>query len=157
MIGYLSIDVESEKHLGGIIVVDDRGVPVEFKYTKPVQPTQLQRIIYGKALEDYLHVEIIAKALLSKLESKPQVVLTDDVKLIESEKGVFYIARTTEGASSGEGEYVLITPGMKYRLVGNGEVSQETLEELKSLAERSDILEPFQRLHRALEYVCSSM
>ncbi len=156
MIGYLSVDEINEKHVGGIIVVDDRGIPLEFKYTKPVQPTELQRIIYGKALEDYLHVEIIAKSLLSKLENKPGVILTDDVKLVEAGEGIFHVSKTTEGEKRGEGEYVIASAGINYRLVGNGSISDEVLEELKVFSERIDLLEPFQRLHRALEYVCSS-
>ena len=156
MIGYISVEVEKEKHTGGIIVVDERGIPLEFKYTEPVQPTQLQRIIYGKSLEDYLHVEIIAKSLLSKLENKPGLFLTDDVKLIEAEEGIFYITRTVDDTVAEEGEYVITTPGMKYRLIGNGKIAEETLKELESFAEHSDILEPFQRLHRALVYVCSN-
>ncbi len=156
MIGYLSVDEIDGKHVGGIIVVDERGIPLEFKYTKPVQPTELQRIIYGKALEDYLHVEIIAKSLLSKLENKPGVILTDDVKLIEAGEGIFHVSKTTEGEKRGEGEYVIASAGINYRLVGNGSIPDEILDELRAFSERMDLLEPFQRLHRALEYVCSS-
>ncbi len=157
MIGYISVEVDGEKHTGGVIVVDERGIPLEFKYTEPVQPTQLQRIVYGKSLEDYLHVEIIAKSLLSDVENKPGVFLTDDVKLIEAGEGIFYITRTVDDTVAGEGEYVISTPGMKYRLFGNGSISEEVLNELEGFAEHSDILEPFQRLHRALVYVCSNM
>ena len=157
MIGYISVEVEGDKHTGGVIVVDERGIPLEFKYTEPVQPTQLQRIIYGRSLEDYLHVEIIAKSLLSEVENKPGVFLTDDVKLIEAGEGIFYITRTVDDTVAEEGEYVISTPGMKYRLFGSGAMSEEVLNKLESFAEHSDILEPFQRLHRALVYVCSNM
>lgn len=156
MIGYISVEIENEKHTGGVIVVDVRGIPAEFKYTEPVQPTQLQRIIYGKSLEDYLHVEIIAKSLLSKVENKPGVFLTDDMKLIEAGEGIFYITRTVDDTTAEEGEYVISAPGMKYRLIGKGNLSEETLKEIEDFAEHFDILEPFQRLHKALVYVCSN-
>lgn len=157
MIGYISVEIENEKHTGGIIIVDDRGIPVEFKYTEPVQPTQLQKIIYGKSLEEYLHVEIIAKSLLSKVENKPAVFLTDDMKLIEAGEEVFYITRTVDDSTAEEGEYVISAPGMKYRLIGKGALSEETLKEIENFAEHFDILEPFQRLHKALVFVCSNM
>ena len=155
MIGYLSVEEIGGKHVGGILVVEERGIPLEFKYTRPVQPTELQKIIYGKALGDYLHVEIIAKSLLSKIENRPSAILTDDIKLIEAGEGVFYITRTAEETAE-EGEYVFSTSTMKYRLVGKGGLSEEVLEKLKEIAERIDILEPFQRLHKALDYVCSN-
>ncbi len=157
MIGYISVEIENEKHTGGLIIVDDRGIPVEFKYTEPVQPTQLQKIIYGKSLEEYLHVEIIAKSLLSKVENKPAVFLTDDMKLIEAGEEVFYITRTIDDSTAEEGEYVISAPGMKYRLIGKGALSEETLKEIENFAEHFDILEPFQRLHKALVFVCSNM
>ena len=157
MIGYISVEIENEKHTGGIIIVDDRGIPVEFKYTEPVQPTQLQKIIYGKSLEEYLHVEIIAKSLLSKVENKPAVFLTNDMKLIEAGEEVFYITRTVDDSTAEEGEYVISAPGMKYRLIGKGALSEETLKEIENFAEHFDILEPFQRLHKALVFVCSNM
>ncbi len=157
MIGYISVEIENEKHTGGLIIVDDRGIPVEFKYTEPVQPTQLQKIIYGKSLEEYLHVEIIAKSLLSKVENKPAVFLTDYMKLIEAGEEVFYITRTVDDSTAEEGEYVISAPGMKYRLIGKGALSEETLKEIENFAEHFDILEPFQRLHKALVFVCSNM
>ncbi len=157
MIGYISVEVENEKHTGGIIIVDERGIPVEFKYTEPVQPTQLQKIIYGRSLEEYLHVEIIAKSLLSKVENKPGIFLTDDVKLIEAGEEVFYITRTVDDSTAEEGEYVISAPGMKYRLIGKSTLSEETLKEIENFAEHFDILEPFQRLHKALVFVCSNM
>lgn len=66
MIGYLSVKKIDEKHVGGLLVVDESGIPHEFKYTDPIIPNQLQKILYGKSLETYLHVEIISKSLLKK-------------------------------------------------------------------------------------------
>ncbi len=159
MIGYLSVKNIGGKFVGGVLVVDERAIPVEFKYTEPVVPTELQKIIYGKALHRYLSVELIAKALLSKLESKPGVVLTDDIDLVEAGENVFYLSKTSSSQDGivkvEDGEYVVSSGGIAFRLTGNGSLSEEVLESLRDFAENSNIFEPFQRLSSALEYVCS--
>ena len=162
MIGYLSVKNVGEKFVGGVLIVDERGIPKEFKYTKPISPTKLQRIIYGKVLEKYLSVEIIAKALLSKIENKPSVILTDEIDLTESDERVFFISKTSPEGEEGlrkveEGEYVLVVDGGAYRLVGNSELSEEASSEMEEFARNLNILEPFQRLSKALDYVCSEL
>ncbi len=159
MIGYLSVKNIRGKFVGGVLVVNEKAIPVEFKYTEPVVPTELQRIIYGKVLEKYLSIELIAKILLSKLENKPGVILTDSVDLIEAGDNVFYVSKTTssqEGITKvDEGEYVLNVGGIAYRLIGNSPLSDEVLEELRDFGENFNMLEPFQRLSSALDYICS--
>jgi len=156
VIGYLSVDSINGKHVGGIIIVDDAGIPLEFKYTDPIVPTQLQRIIYGRSLERYLNIEIIAKTLISKLENKPSVIFTDKMELIEAGDNVFFISKTAEGeAKPEEGEYIIEGLGAIYRLVGSSQISEDALEKLKEASQKISLIEPFQRLHKALEYVCS--
>lgn len=159
MIGYLSVKSIEGKYTGGILVVDQDGIPREFKYSEPITPTKLQRIIYGKALEKYLSIEIIAKTLLSKSESKPAVVLTENMDIVEAANNVFHISKAAAGEEGinkvGEGEYIIGSLGTFYRLMGNSDLPEEVLNELLSLSESIDLLEPFQRLRKALEYVCS--
>ncbi len=159
MIGYLSVDVINGRHVGGVLITDSSGIPQEFKYTQPITPTKLQEIIYGKSLERYLNIEIIAKTLISKIENKPSIILTDKMELVDAGENVFLVSKTTaqdkESNKPEEGEYIVEGLGALYRVVGNSQLSEETLSELKELAEKISLLEPFQRLHRALEYVCS--
>ena len=159
MIGYISVKNIGGKFVGGILVVDDSGIPVEFKYTEPVVPTELQKIIYGKVLEKYLSVEIIAKTLLSKLENKPSIILTDSMDLTDSGDNVFFITKTTPSQSDivkiEDGEYVISSGGLSFRLVGNSPIPDEELEHLRNFAENLNVFEPFQRLAKALDYVCS--
>ena len=159
MIGYLSIKNINGKYTGGLLVVDQDGIPQEFKYSEPITPTKLQRIIYGKALEKYLSIEIIAKTLLSKSDTKPSVVLTDNVDIVEAADNVFHISKAAAGEEGinkiDEGEYMIGSLGTFYRIMGNSDLSEDTLNELLSLSESIDLLEPFQRLQRALEFVCS--
>jgi len=58
--GYLGIEKKSdETYVGGILISDYYGIPVEFKYTEPIKPTNLQKILYGKSIEKYLTVDVL--------------------------------------------------------------------------------------------------
>ena len=159
MIGYLSVKKIEGKHVGGILVVDKRGIPIEFKYTDPLVPTELQKILYGSSLETYLHADIIAASLLNKLENNPPIILTDHPDLIEMDKRVLLVSESTERVESvrevSEGEYLVPFQGRAIRIVSKEKLSQEILEKVKELSEELDIMEPFERLDRALRYVCS--
>src|SRR5436305_14763739 len=52
MIGYLAVTAQEPLgYLGGVLVADEYGLPVEFRHTLPVRPTKLQRALYGSALD----------------------------------------------------------------------------------------------------------
>jgi len=79
VIGYLDVQQFGPAgYLGGLLVVDDFGLPAEFRHTLALQPTKLQRTLYGDALDRYLRAAVIAVRLLDDLDSKPGVVLTPD-------------------------------------------------------------------------------
>ena len=79
MIGYLDVQqLGPAGYLGGLLVVDDFGLPVEFRHTLALQPTKLQKTLYGDALDRYLRAAVIAVRLLDDLDSRPGVVLTSD-------------------------------------------------------------------------------
>ncbi len=81
-IGYFKIYSENKKYVGGIMVADERGIPVEFKYTEPVEPTKIQEVLYGDVLEKYLREEVIMANLVGKLENKPDIYIVNDAKNI---------------------------------------------------------------------------
>ena len=50
-LGYvLSPAVAEDVFMGGAMVTDASGLPLEFRYTEPVRATKLQRILYGDVL-----------------------------------------------------------------------------------------------------------
>jgi len=161
VIGYMSVKKVNNSHIGGILVVNQSGLPIEFKYTDPVIPTQLQKILYGKSLVTYLHTEIIGKLLLKKLENKPSIVLVDDLELIQVGERVYfasqYASPTPENDHLEPDECIIPLHGQNaVRIVSGKRIEDNEMEELKKIAQDLDILEPFQRLQKALEYVCAS-
>lgn len=83
MIGYLAVEAfEPLGYVGGVLVVDRFGLPVEFRHTLPVRPTKLQRALYGDALDRYMRTAVIALRLIEGLEHPPVVVLGADPILV---------------------------------------------------------------------------
>jgi hypothetical protein len=71
---HLRID---EKHLGGILITNQIGVPLEFKYTEPVTATRIHKILYGSVLDKYLHETVIRDRLAREIKAMPDFFITD--------------------------------------------------------------------------------
>ena len=77
-IGFLTVRVHQELgFVGGLLVVNPLGRPLEFYCTLPVKPTRAQEILYGSTLEGYLCGEQIGRVLLQKAKSKMAMLVTD--------------------------------------------------------------------------------
>lgn len=84
-LGYvLSLSVAEDAFMGGAMVTDAHGLPLEFRYTEPVRATKLQRILYGDVLEKYIHGDVIAGNLISRLEQKPDLFLVTEPALLDT-------------------------------------------------------------------------
>jgi len=66
--------------MGGLLITDRLGIPIEFRHTEPVSPTKVQQVLYGKALERFLKSETLAKCLLNDLENKPDLLVVPDAE-----------------------------------------------------------------------------
>ena len=78
-IGYIDIHGDPRAGwIGGALVTDRVGVPVEFRHTELVNPGRVQKILYGRSLERFLKCESLAKCLLNDLENKPELLVVPD-------------------------------------------------------------------------------
>ena len=59
---------EGASYLGGLLLTDVSGIPLDFRYTEPITPTRLQSVLSGKALEPHLTEEVIQRTLLKELK-----------------------------------------------------------------------------------------
>jgi len=78
-IGFLSILGEGASVLGGYLITNGWGRPLEFRLSSAVQPNRVQQILYGPTLEEYLHAELIGKTLVEKSTTQPHLILTDSI------------------------------------------------------------------------------
>lgn len=75
---------ERDAFMGGIMATDGRGLPLEFSYTSPpIEPTRLQRILFGASLDGYIRREVIGASLLKNLKQTPSLILTGDEAILD--------------------------------------------------------------------------
>lgn len=77
-VGFLTV-LEHSQHglMGGYLVLNIAGRPLEFHCTAPVKPNRAQQILYGPTLEPYLYGEQIGQALVTKSSLEPLAIFTD--------------------------------------------------------------------------------
>lgn len=76
-LGFLTVAREPAGYLGGYLVTNTWGKPLEFRLTSAVQPQRVHQILYGDSLECYLCGDLIGKTLLDKTTTPVQMVVTD--------------------------------------------------------------------------------
>lgn len=82
-IGILTVLHESAGFVGGYLVTNRWGRPLEFRLSTAVQPNRIQQILYGKGLQRYVYSDLIGKTLVEKASSSVNFVLTDSDELID--------------------------------------------------------------------------
>jgi hypothetical protein len=128
---------------GGCLLTDAQTRPLEFRVSGLVQPTALQRILYGKTLHQYICSEVLGVPLLRELESEPQILLLRDAAffgLHGQVKAPLLWVQVSE-----EGEITFQThPKVE-------DVLEQQLSILPEALRGRDVLEPFSRVRAALE------
>src|ERR1700674_2968908 len=76
-LGFFTV-LEHGQHglVGGYLILNSSGRPLEFHCTAPIKPNRAQQILFGPTLESYLYGEQIGQALLGKGATEPAVVCT---------------------------------------------------------------------------------
>ncbi len=76
-LGFLAVLQDPTGWLGGYLVTNGWGRPLEFRLTTAVQPNRVQTALYGATLTEYLHADVIGKTLVEKTGTKPDLIVTD--------------------------------------------------------------------------------
>lgn len=76
-LGFLTVMHDATGWLGGYLVTNGWGRPLEFRLTTAVQPNRVQTALYGATLTEYLHADVIGKTLVEKTATKPDLIVTD--------------------------------------------------------------------------------
>ena len=81
-IGYFASQKYEEQYIGGVMITDSQSIPLEFKYTEPIKPTRIHKIIFGKVLEKYISEEVIKKSLLKEIKNVPSLFFVTELDLL---------------------------------------------------------------------------
>jgi len=166
-LGFLTIVEHAELGLlGGYLLLNAAGRPLEFHCTAPVKPNRAQEILYGPTLKPYLYGEQIGQTLLNKSKLTPLVVCTDSepvlaardftpvpMVLVLSENSV--TKRATAGLSgSGNSDSSTVFPLAKSHVASAPHYAsdqQAIASAWPAHSDHLDLLEPFTRIREALE------
>ena len=166
------MDAKENYFRGAALVTDTRGIPTDFRYTEPVRPTRLERILYGGALDIYLREEVILENLIKAIETKPVLWIVDNEiliapvqKLAKLPALVMEISQRSPLDHAGQveptaesGVFVFQADGISapMRLIVTSEnvskISQMT-GILTTAAEEMELMEPFTRIAKALDAI----
>lgn len=85
-LGFVAVcDLPGRGLVGGYLLLNAAGRPLEFHCTAPVRPSRAQEILYGPTLRPFLYGEQIGRALLEKSNTKPAAVFVDAEALLASQ------------------------------------------------------------------------
>jgi len=83
-LGFLTtIECPDGSLIGGLLVTNHFGRPLEFQCTTPVKPNRTQEVLYGPTLVPFLLGEVIGQTLVEKMNVKPNLVLIEQEQAIE--------------------------------------------------------------------------
>ena len=75
---YASLSIQSKQFVGGLLVVNSNGRPLEFHCTSPVKPNRPQQVLFGNSLESFVIGESILPKLASECKSKVDLICIED-------------------------------------------------------------------------------
>jgi hypothetical protein len=142
--------------LGGYLLLNASGRPLEFHCTAPIRPTRTQEILYGPTLRPFLFGEQIGQTLLTKSKLKPLVVCTDMEPALAVREFADFPVVLVLGATAG---LVSSTSGSHFQLATNqvltaaGYSGDEQLihQFWPAQSDHLNLLEPFERIREALD------
>ncbi len=68
----------NEMSVAGFLVTNHRGIPIEFRYTDPVEMTETQRMLYGETSHEEALAVTMAASLWKSVQQKPGILLVED-------------------------------------------------------------------------------
>jgi hypothetical protein len=151
-LGFLTIVENAELGLlGGYLLLNVSGRPLEFHCTAPVKPSRTQEILYGPTLRPFMCGELFGQSLLAKSKLTPLVVCTDsdDVLAARAHSDVPMALVLPDGVEDSKS-----FPLARNRVAvpaAHAADGASIRDCWPSEAEGLDLLEPFARIREALE------
>jgi hypothetical protein len=159
-LGFLTVLQEGNGYLGGYLVTNNWGRPLEFRLSTAVQPNRVQQVLYAATLRPYICADLIGKTLVDRSAVAAQLIVTDAEVVLELrhrvEVPVVWVAAAgdpsararaltaccVEPACGGRGP-VLVHP----RFPGDVPAVRDLMRGLEGII---DLTEPFTRIREAV-------
>jgi hypothetical protein len=158
-LGFLTVLHEPGGYLGGYLVTNLWGRPLEFRLSTAVQPNRVQQVLYAHTLPGYVCGELIGKTLFDKSATPAQLVLTDSPDALNVRRcidvPVVWVAPANDpraAAWAEQGLQVRPAAGGRGALVVHPEYPDDVtrLREVFDRLGGLDLVEPFARIREAV-------
>lgn len=133
--------------MGGLLVLNTSGRPLEFHCSLPLRPTRTQQILYGPSLAAYLVGDLIGKAVLARTKLRPSLILVQDEAALPLAEVVKLPMACLDG-SAVSSQYEAIKIDGANAIVSTGH-RQQVIEAMSQLPKTLDLSEPFDRIREA--------
>lgn len=138
---------------GAVLVTAERTEPIEFRCTSPVIPTSLQRTLWGKRLMSHIAVHLMGRPLLNKLNNHPILIVVQKAELVELREfvdvpTVLLSPQDEIAPDEAVGQPIAVTSHPKF--VDDATNARRIL---SRNFDGNDWLEPFHRIHTAVEII----
>jgi hypothetical protein len=155
-LGFLTIVHEPTGYLGGFLLTNGWGRPVEFRLTSAVQPNRVQAVLYGDTLAEFVQAELIGKTLIEKASTSPALVVTNVPVALATRNFVSMPVVCVTPESDGPPPFGAVTfphPRCRGSLLISEKFAADRphVESVLAQIDASvDLLEPFHRIHDAM-------
>lgn len=154
-LGFLTtLEVPEQGYVGGLLVTNRHGRPLEFQCTAPLKPNRTQEILYGSTLGPYVMGEVIARTLIEKVGVKPHLILTERPEILELRNHVSMPVGCLESDSASappaqDGGFKI---GRQWFRVHAGHSADcgDLESQASQVSKDADMREPFERVREAL-------
>ena len=83
-LGFMTaVEIGDRNFVGGLLVTDRFGRPLEFQCTTPVKPNRIQELLYGPTLVPFILGDLLGKALMDRVSVKPSLIMTSRVEMLQ--------------------------------------------------------------------------
>jgi hypothetical protein len=154
-VGFLTVLTDPGGVLGGYLVTNAWGRPLEFRLSSAVSPNRVQQILYGPTLTEYLHADLIGKTLVDRTSIAPQLIVVDTLPALALRQKVEVpVVAVRVAGQSAEQDVTLIhhdrcSTGLLY--LTRCEADRPRIDDLlERLDPAIDLAEPFARIRDAV-------
>ncbi|MCP4189472.1 MAG: hypothetical protein GY768_02460 [Planctomycetaceae bacterium] len=159
--GFITVtDLGGAARIGGYLILNTMGRPLEFHCTAPVKPNRAQEILYGATLDSYLHGEQIGQALIANGQVQPDLIFTDRPSVLSlREFSQFPVVclwdsdrRLPDGETMADPNQVsCLADGFSLRCDVRHQAETDTIRSMvESRQAKWDLWEPFERITDAV-------
>jgi hypothetical protein len=152
--GFLTaVEIDDFGLIGGYLLLDLAGRPLEFHCTAPVKPNRAQQILYGPTLTPFLYGEHIGRTLVEKPNVTPWMIVTNRLPMLAVRQFVSLPVAMVIGNATTPLDHLTVFDIGTNRLAVSTDRQADKESILRQCSTQRDVIdmsEPFERIEEAI-------